>query len=324
MRPAAACVPVVLLALASLAAAQAPAPAAAAPHFPTNDDLRHLRAVSSPQLSPDGRQVLFTVTDSTADGARPHLWLAPVADPDASQAKARQLTFSPPADKRGERGAQWSPDGQAIYFLAHRSEHTQLFRLDLRGGEAAPLDLKLLPAVDESKEKDAIPPPAPTPAPPVASAKPADTKPEAAPEPIETDISGFALSADGKWLAFWARDPETPGEKKQKDAKADATWVNHDAHLTRLYLPALNPDGLPQGSPHPASVPPDIHSAVWSQAAGRLLVLTEPPNDLSDLGPASQLFVLDAAAPDKPHKLASVPLTVAAAAFSPDESAIVF
>ena len=73
--------------------------------------------------------------------------------------KARQLTFSPPADKRGERGAEWAPDGEAVFFLAHRGEHTQLFRLDLRGGEAMPYTLKIAPPVDDSKDKDAIPPP---------------------------------------------------------------------------------------------------------------------------------------------------------------------
>ena len=59
-----------------------------------------------------------------------------------------KLTFSPPADKRGERAPQWAPDGSAIFFLARRNDHAQLFRLDLRGGEAMPYDLKVMPAVD--------------------------------------------------------------------------------------------------------------------------------------------------------------------------------
>ena len=67
--------------------------------------------------------------------------------------KPRQLTFSPPADKRGEHNAQWAPDNSAIFFLAKRGDHTQLFRLDLRGGEASPYDLKILPPVDVSKDK---------------------------------------------------------------------------------------------------------------------------------------------------------------------------
>ena len=135
---------------AGICAEQAPAP-----HFPTTEDLRHLKSIGGPQLSPDGKQALFTVVDATADGAKAHIWLVATSGSD----KARQLTFSPPADKRGERNPQWAPDGSAIFFLAHRVENTQLYRLDLRGGEAAPYDLKIAPPVDESKEKDAIPPP---------------------------------------------------------------------------------------------------------------------------------------------------------------------
>ena len=44
-------------------------------HFPTNDDLRHLRAISSPQMSPDLKHMVVTVQDGTADGGRTHLWL---------------------------------------------------------------------------------------------------------------------------------------------------------------------------------------------------------------------------------------------------------
>ena len=304
---------VVLLSPLVVAAQAAPA---SGQHFPTSDDLRHLKAISAPQLSPDGKQALFTVADSTADGGKTHLWIVPVSGSEA----ARQLTFSPPADKRGEHSAQWSPDGSAIFFLAKRGEQTQLFRLDLRGGEAAPYDLKILPPVDESKAKNAIPPPG-------ADSKPADAardKKPAAPEPLPIDVSGYALSADAKWLALWARDPETPGEKKQKDAKADALWVNHEQHLTRLYLAALKPDGSLDGALKPTAVTPNIQRAAWSPASSRLLVITEAPHEASDLGPARAAWLVDAAAPAGLARLDAIPATVRAAAFTPDGSRIIF
>lgn len=330
-----------LLALAPLLAAQAPAASAPAaspvsqaasePHFPTSEDLRHLKAISAPQLSPDGKQVLFAVTEATADGAKTHLWLAPAA---GSTEKARQITFSPPSDKRGERGAQWAPDGAAIYFLAKRDEHTQLYRLDLRGGEAAPYDLKIQPAVDESKLPGAIPPPgaaAAAAADKTSDKKPVDQKaekkPEAAPEPLPLDIGGYAPSPDGKWLAVWARDPETPGEKKQKDAKADAAWVDHELHGTRLYLAALKPDSSIDGALKPVVIAPDVRAALWSPAANstRLLVLTEKPNSAADLGPSGAGWLVDAAAPDKPVKLDGIPATVGrGAAWSQDGAQIAF
>ena len=284
--------------------------------------------MGQPLLSPDGKQVLFTVTDATADGAKAHLW---VVATDGSE-KARQVTFSPPSEKGGERGAQWAPDGSAVYFVAKRGERTQLFRLDLRGGEGSPYDLKVMPAVDESKEKGAIPPPG---AEKSAEKKDGDDSAEknagsgaekksGSPEPLPIDVGGYAPSPNGKWLAIWARDPETPGEKKQKDSKADAVQVNNEKHMTRLYLAALKPDGEIDGALKSIAAPPDVRNARWSEASDHLLVLTEPPNDLSDLGPAAKVFLVDAADPDRPSELNAIPPTVGALAFSPDEGTIVF
>jgi dipeptidyl aminopeptidase/acylaminoacyl peptidase len=292
----------------------------AEPRFPSSEDLRHIKGIGGPQLSPDGKQVLFVVTDSTADGAKSHIW---IVSSSGDKDSLRQLTVSPAADKRGERAPQWAPDGSAIFFLARRNDHTQLFRLDLRGGEAMPYDLKVIPAVDESKAKNAIPPPG---AEKKDAAKKADDKKpeEEKDEPLAIDVNGYALSADGKMLAVWARDPETPGEKKQKDAKADAEWVNHDLHGTRLYLAALKANGQIDGELKVAGIAPDVRSATWSPIDNRLLVTTEPPNELSDLGPAGQAFLLDAASPDKPQKLDAIPPTVGRADFTPDANTIVF
>jgi len=321
------------LALASQLAAQTAekaagpdAPADTQPHYPTNEDLRHIKALGQPLLSPDGKLVLFTVTESTAEGAASHLWLVATD----GKEKARQITFSPPADKRGERGAQWAPDGSAIYFVAKRGEHTQLFRLDLRGGEGSPYDLKVMPAVDEPKEKNAIPPPGAEKKQENSGGKKDDSKAdekksEAKSEPLPIEVGGFAPSPDGKWLALWAHDPETPGEKKQKEAKADAVWVNHEKHATRLYLAALKGDGSIDGALKTAGIPPDVRNAIWSQASDRLFVLTEPPNDVSDLGPAGQGWMVDVAAPEKPVRIGGIPPTVGyGAAWRPDGGEIVY
>jgi dipeptidyl aminopeptidase/acylaminoacyl peptidase len=311
-------------------------PAAAGPHYPTTEELRHTKAMGGPELSPDGTQVLFSVTESTADGAATHLWIVPTSGAE----KSRQLTFSPPADKRGERAPQWAPDGSAIYFTAKRGEHSQLFRLDMRGGDAAPYDLKVMAVVDESKEKNAIPPPGSEKKDDKAAEKKDDTKsadkkdeskpadkdkkPDT-PEPLPFDIGGYAPSPDGKWLAVWAHDPETPGEKKQKDAKADAEWVNHSKHATRLYLAALKPDGSIDGALKPVAVAPDVRSATWSPASDRLLVQTEKPNDEGDLEWAGSDWIVDISALDKPAKLDGVPASVSfGATWRPDGGEIVF
>lgn len=291
------------------------------PHLPTTDDLRHLRAVSAPALSPDGKLALFTVADTTADGGKSHLWVVATAGGDE---KPRQLTISPSGDKRGEHSAQWSVDGNAVYFLAKRGEHSQLFRLDMRGGDAQPLAIKVMPPVDDSKEKDAIPPAGTEDEKKKSDdAKPEQKKPEKA-EPIEIDVSGFALAHDGKRIAVWARDPQTPGEKKQKDAKADAKWVDHENHRTRLYVAALKQDGTIDGDLKPIPLTQDVQSAVWSRADDRLLVMAEEPNNASDLSPAGSTWLIDVSAPAAPTRLKAIPPTASGATFTPDGSRIVF
>ncbi|WP_263358710.1 S9 family peptidase [Acidicapsa ligni] len=302
----------------------APLSKAENPRFPNSEDLRHIRAIGGQQLSPDGKSVLFSLTDSTADGAKTHIWLASV---DGSP--ARQLTYSPAADKRGERGATWAPDGSAIFFLAKRGETTQLFRLPFIGGEAMPYDLKVVPTVDDSKEKDAIPP-AKVDVTPLL--KP-ESKPDTKPEPIAINVSGYAVSPDNHWLAVWASDPETPGEKKAKEAKADAVWVNHEHHGERLYLAAFKSDGTLDGALKLVSVAPDVQEASWSPKSDRLIAVTEEPNEVSDLGPAAKAWLVqtsalnksDAKSDAKPVALTSLPATIRGGfAWSEDGTQIVF
>ena len=68
----------------------------AAQHFPTNEDLRHTRVISSPVLSPDLKHVVAVVQESTADGGGSHLWLL-----NTDGSAPRQLTFGEPAPPAG-------------------------------------------------------------------------------------------------------------------------------------------------------------------------------------------------------------------------------
>jgi dipeptidyl aminopeptidase/acylaminoacyl peptidase len=282
-------------------------PAAGQQRFPSNEDMRHFRALNAPQLSPEGRRVLVEIADGTADGGRSHLWLV-----DMDHNSSRQLTFSLPGKKdekdRGETSGRWMPDGD-ILFLAHRGEHTQLFRLPMQGGEANAFDLKVLPPVDMSKAPDAVPPPG------AEKNKPAD-KPA---EPLPIDVSGFAAAPDGKTVAVWARDPETPGEKKQHDDKADAVWVNHDLHLTRLYLLDAGTSKLT-----PVPVPGNVERAAWSEQSDRLVVEVEAPNGASDLGPARSAWLVALNDTQHPSKLNPLPATARGLVWSPDAQNLYF
>jgi dipeptidyl aminopeptidase/acylaminoacyl peptidase len=287
--------------LAVLCLASLPVVSLAQDHFPTNEDLRHVRAISQPRLSPDGRSVLVEVADPTADGGRGHLWLV-----DLQSNAARQLTWSIPGQKRGEFSGEWMPDGSAILFLAHRGEHTQLYELPMSGGEAHPFDIKLVPPVDQSTEPGAIPP-VKSPATP------------AKPQPIECDVSRFFIAPDDRSIAVLIRDPQTPGEKKEQTEKADAVWVDHDPHGTRLYL--LDPKN---SKLTPVAVPPDVANVVWTRQSDRLLAIAEGVNDVGDIAPDRTAWIVSASDPAHPAQLKTLPKTIEGAVWSSDSARIDF
>ena len=276
-------------------------PAEETPKFPSNEVMRHYRAMHDPQLSPDGKRALVRVDDATSDGGKSHLWLI-----DVGGRPARQLTFSPDSDKRGEHSGQWSPDGQSILFLAHRGEHSGLYVLPMEGGEAKALDVKVRPTVDDSRAKDALPPP----------------KPDARPEPVEdlaADIESYKPSPDGQWIAFIARDPETPGEKKQKEAKADAEWIDHDTHGTRLYLLRRDTNKVTR-----TTIPPDVREYAWKDDSSGLIALVEGPHNAGDLGFARTSWELQTADAEHPRQIAALPASIERVVWSTDGRSVIY
>jgi len=97
----------------------------------TIDDLRDMRLVSSPTISPDGRWVAWVVTraDREINVNNATIWLVPSAG-----GTAVQLTRGPRAD----RAPQWAPDGSWIAFLSDRAENkrNQVYGIAPGGGEA--------------------------------------------------------------------------------------------------------------------------------------------------------------------------------------------
>ena len=94
------------------------------------DDYFALRYPGSPQVSPDGRWLAYTVSsqDLESDSRSTATWLIPVAG--GEPRLAAKSAWHP----------RWSPDGKLLSFLSSRNDSgTQVYTLDIRGGEGMQL-----------------------------------------------------------------------------------------------------------------------------------------------------------------------------------------
>ncbi len=174
------------------------------------EDLVDFRLVSDAQISPDGRRIVFVVTEA-ADPKQPrkprdtNIW---VVAADGSE-PARPFAASPKSDV----SPRWSPDGRYLAFLSDRNAPTgspedqrdeiqeepkrEIFLLRTDGGEAAQL----------------------------------------------TDFKGgvekFEWAPDGNRIAFTVRDPRTEEEEKKRRERDDAVHVDHDYKYLRLWVLGL-------------------------------------------------------------------------------------
>jgi dipeptidyl aminopeptidase/acylaminoacyl peptidase len=220
-----------------------------------------VRTASAPRLSPDGKQVVVEITDSTANGGQNHIWLLPVEGTDF-----RQLTFSAAtggenADTEpggrggraasGERGAEWLPDGSGILYLARSGSTQQIFRLGLDGTAPSPLQLHFA-GIDRAPE-----------------------------------IQSFAIAPNGKMLAVVARDPEPADTARGRKEKDDARWVGHDLRTRRLYL--VNLSTLTASR---VPIEGDTDSPEWNDSSSQLLSVSHAPDN--DLGPTNVGWIVPA------------------------------
>jgi len=100
----------------------------------TPDETMKVKALGDVSPSPDGRRVAYSVTTPVMAGEKSelltHLW---VANADGSDARA----FT--SGDKSNTNPQWSSDGKTIFFTSKRTEHNNLWRIRVDGGEAEQL-----------------------------------------------------------------------------------------------------------------------------------------------------------------------------------------
>ncbi|HEX9077609.1 MAG TPA: S9 family peptidase [Anaerolineae bacterium] len=100
--------------------------------FITIQDLAKLQVVGDPQISPDGKRVLYTVriADTKKGKYWTHLW-----ESRAEGGAARQFT----SGEVNDSSPRWSHDGRTIAFIRNKDKETQIWLMPADGGEARAL-----------------------------------------------------------------------------------------------------------------------------------------------------------------------------------------
>ncbi len=133
----------------------------------TFEDLFGMKRVSDPQVSPDGKTLVFTMTEKDVEGnsSSTHIYSVPM-----SGGSPRQLTNGPTSESQ----PRWSPDGSRLYFVSGREGGAQVWWLPSAGGEARKLTelkhgasgLVVSPTGKHLLVSGSVPPAPPSPKPP--------------------------------------------------------------------------------------------------------------------------------------------------------------
>src|SRR5574337_1121554 len=101
-------------------------------HALTFDDLMKIQRIADPQVSPDGKWIVYVVSTPDLDGNKmvSHIWRLPLAG-----GEPRQLTRGEASDSR----PRWSPDSKSIAFISSRGGASQIWIIPADGGEARQL-----------------------------------------------------------------------------------------------------------------------------------------------------------------------------------------
>ena len=253
----------------------------------TQDDFDNLKTPSDPRISPDGETVAFVLATRAGDDTRTNVWAV-----SATRNEQRQLTASPGSDT----APRWSPDGRTLAFLSDRgklhpdvyvddwqiktrtpSKEFQIYLLPTDGGEAVQLT-----SIDGG----------------VLSPR---------------NLDPFALSSDGRSIAFLNTDQLSREERRRIKDKDDPIEFEQRPKYTRLYVVDLRTGEVEGVSPEGVHVwefawsPDDEEFAVVSSdlpfegswfTSSRLVAFSSDGNQLRTLHQSRRQVAMPTWSPD--------------------------
>jgi dipeptidyl aminopeptidase/acylaminoacyl peptidase len=272
---------------AALVALAPPCAAPAQQQPPAIDQSLEMRSVSSPQISPDGRLVVYQEqwTNWDQNQFQQDLWIA-----DTATAQAYRLTDG----RHSSTHPRWSPDGKWIAFLSTRpptapeakeakEPKEQVYLISPFGGEARQLTQ------------------------------------------VETGVTNFEWSPDGRRIAFTAPDPETPEHKAREEKYGDFRIIDGDYTMTHLWVIDLaNPPAEKMPAPERMTSGQEftVGNFAWSPDGSRIAFDAARDPALADSG-TSTIYVV-ALADKSVKKIVTTPAPNNHPVWSPDGAEIAY
>jgi len=253
----------------------------------TVDDMMEIKNVGGVAISPNGKQILYSVSGwehpaakDTSRGDR-HEMRSHVFIVSAEGGDARQLTFG----ERGESNPQWSPDGRFISFTAARGSGTgddapraQIWLMRTDGGEAWQLTT------------------------------------------VKDGVSGYTWSPDGSKIAFSSTDSLTREQDAKIRRRDDPKPFEGDmrmAHVWVIDVASKQATELTHGEYTVTGAPN------WSADGTRLAILTRPTTLIRDERREALIVTLSSKATEKLVLPASMTIQ-STPVWSPDAKTLAF
>ncbi len=238
--------------------------AAQAKHPFTFEDMMKLKRVGDPQVSPDGKWVIFSVVDVdlAANTKTPHIWIVPLSGTQGPSTPTKDSKANPssPVGMTGERALvadqdgdrpRWAPDGKRFAFLSTKEGGSQVWVADFDRAAGAVTGVQKLTS-------------------------------------IATEASGELWSPDGKNILFTSDvypDCDNPSSfkedtcnaKRVKEAETSKVKAQIFTHLLYRHWNAYKEGKRTHIFVTPASESPH-HNLILGPQAGVLSATPQPPS----------------------------------------------